>query len=84
MNRGWKIGVPGVDDHPMAGIGVAAVIPATPHITAVAQAGRGEEAVQLFEGRNVQLPHQGKDWKPLRMQRAGNGFAGGAVSESRK
>jgi len=38
-----------VDDHPITRIGIAAIIEATPDMTAVAQAGSGEEAVALFE-----------------------------------
>jgi two-component system, NarL family, response regulator len=38
-----------VDDHPITRIGIAAIIEATPDMTVVAQAGSGEEAVELFE-----------------------------------
>ena len=38
-----------VDDHPIMRIGIAAIIEATPDMTTVAQAGSGEEAVELFE-----------------------------------
>ena len=37
-----------VDDHPIMRIGIAAIIEATPDMTTVAQAGSGEEAVELF------------------------------------
>jgi len=38
-----------VDDHPIMRVGVAAIIQATPDMTTVAQAGSGEEAIELFE-----------------------------------
>lgn len=38
-----------VDDHPIMRIGIAAIISATPDMTTVAQAGSGEEAIELFE-----------------------------------
>lgn len=38
-----------VDDHPIMRIGIAAIIQATPDMTTVAQAGSGEEAIELFE-----------------------------------
>lgn len=38
-----------VDDHPIMRIGIAAIIDATPDLAAVAQAGSGEEAVELWE-----------------------------------
>ena len=44
-----KIKVLVVDDHPIMRIGIAAIIEATPDMTTVAQAGSGEEAVELFE-----------------------------------
>jgi len=44
-----KIRVMLVDDHPIMRIGIAAIIDATAEMTAVAQAGSGEEAVELFE-----------------------------------
>jgi DNA-binding NarL/FixJ family response regulator len=37
-----------VDDHPIVRIGIAAIIEATPDMTVVAQAGSGEEAVELY------------------------------------
>jgi DNA-binding NarL/FixJ family response regulator len=44
-----KIRVLVVDDHPIMRIGISAIIEATPDMTAVAQAGNGEEAIELFE-----------------------------------
>lgn len=44
-----KINVLIVDDHPIMRVGIAAIIEATPDMTAVAQAGTGEEAIELFE-----------------------------------
>jgi len=44
-----KIKVLVVDDHPIMRIGIAAIIQATPDMTTVAQAGSGEEAIELFE-----------------------------------
>ncbi|MGB6974270.1 MAG: response regulator transcription factor [Terracidiphilus sp.] len=44
-----KIRVLVVDDHPIMRIGIAAIVQATPDMTTVAQAGSGEEAVELFE-----------------------------------
>ena len=44
-----KIRVMLVDDHPIMRIGIAAIIDATAEMSAVAQAGSGEEAVELFE-----------------------------------
>jgi two-component system, NarL family, response regulator len=38
-----------VEDHPITRIGIAAIIDATPDMTVVAQAGSGEEAVELYE-----------------------------------
>jgi DNA-binding NarL/FixJ family response regulator len=44
-----KIRVLVVDDHPIMRVGIAAIIQSTPDMTTVAQAGSGEEAVELFE-----------------------------------
>ena len=44
-----KIRVLVVDDHPIMRVGIAAIIEATPDMTTVAQAGSGEQAVELFE-----------------------------------
>ena len=44
-----KIRVLIVDDHPIMRVGIAAIIDATPDMTVVAQAGSGEDAVELFE-----------------------------------
>jgi DNA-binding NarL/FixJ family response regulator len=44
-----KIRVLVVDDHPIMRIGIAAIIEATPDMTTVAQAGSGEESVELYE-----------------------------------
>jgi DNA-binding NarL/FixJ family response regulator len=49
MKEAAKIRVLVVDDHPIMRIGIAAIIEATPDMTTVAQAGSGEEAVELFE-----------------------------------
>lgn len=44
-----KIRVLVVDDHPIMRVGIAAIIEATPDMTTVAQAGSGEEAIEIFE-----------------------------------
>ncbi|MDR3773075.1 MAG: response regulator transcription factor [Terracidiphilus sp.] len=44
-----KIRVLVIDDHPITRFGIAAIIEATPDMTVVAQAGSGEEAVELYE-----------------------------------
>lgn len=44
-----KIRVLVIDDHPITRFGIAAIIEATPDMTVVAQAGSGEEAVELWE-----------------------------------
>jgi DNA-binding NarL/FixJ family response regulator len=44
-----KIRILVVDDHPIMRVGISAIIQATPDMTAVAQAGTGEEAIRLFE-----------------------------------
>jgi DNA-binding NarL/FixJ family response regulator len=49
MKEQAKIKVLIVDDHPIMRVGIAAIIEATPDMTAVAQAGSGEEAIDLFE-----------------------------------
>ena len=49
MKDAAKIKVLIVDDHPIMRVGIAAIIEATPDMTVVAQAGSGEEAVELFE-----------------------------------
>ena len=49
MKEAAKIKVLIVDDHPIMRVGIAAIIEATPDMTVVAQAGSGEEAVELFE-----------------------------------
>jgi len=48
MNSGKKIGVMVVDDHPLMRVGIAAIINARKDMNVVAQAGTGEESVQLF------------------------------------
>lgn len=49
MESGEKIKVLVVDDHPLMRVGIAAIIDARSDMTAIAQAGTGEEAVKLFE-----------------------------------
>ncbi len=49
VSEAARIRVLVVDDHPIMRIGIAAIIEATPDMTTVAQAGSGEEAVELFE-----------------------------------
>lgn len=49
VSAATRIRVLVVDDHPIMRIGIAAIIEATPDMTTVAQAGSGEEAVELFE-----------------------------------
>jgi len=49
MKEAAKIRVLIVDDHPIMRIGIAAIVEASPDMTTVAQAGSGEEAIELFE-----------------------------------
>ena len=49
MESTEKIRVLVVDDHPLMRVGIVAIINAHPDMIAVAQAGDGEEAVELFE-----------------------------------
>lgn len=49
MENAEKIKVLVVDDHPLMRVGIAAIINARPDMIAVAQAGDGEKAVELFE-----------------------------------
>jgi two-component system, NarL family, response regulator len=49
MAEAAKIKILIVDDHPIMRVGIAAIIDATPDMTAVAQAGSGEEAIDLYE-----------------------------------
>lgn len=49
MENEEKIKVLVVDDHPLMRVGIAAIVDARPDMIAVAQAGSGEEAVELFE-----------------------------------
>ncbi len=49
MKEAAKIKVLIVDDHPIMRVGIAAIVDATPDMIAVAQAGSGEEAIELFE-----------------------------------
>lgn len=48
MNLSQKIGVMVVDDHPLIRVGIAAIVNARADMTVVAQAGTGEEALELF------------------------------------
>src|SRR5271154_5808847 len=49
MANNTKIKVLVVDDHPLMRVGIAAIIDGRSGMTTVAQAGTGEEAVELFE-----------------------------------
>ncbi|MGB6133148.1 MAG: response regulator transcription factor [Acidobacteriaceae bacterium] len=49
MENSGKIRVLVVDDHPIVRVGIVAIINACPDMTAVAQAGTAEEAIDLFE-----------------------------------
>ena len=49
MTNNKKINVLVVDDHPLMRVGIAAIIDGRPGMTTVAQAGSGEEAVELYE-----------------------------------
>jgi DNA-binding NarL/FixJ family response regulator len=44
-----KIRILVVDDHPIMRFGIATIVNATPDMEAVAQAGSGEEAIELYE-----------------------------------
>ncbi|MGB6332904.1 MAG: response regulator transcription factor [Candidatus Sulfotelmatobacter sp.] len=48
MNLAQKISVMVVDDHPLIRVGIAAIVNARADMTVVAQAGTGEEALELF------------------------------------
>lgn len=48
MNLLQKISVMVVDDHPLIRVGIAAIVNARADMTVVAQAGTGEEALELF------------------------------------
>lgn len=50
-----KIRVLVVDDHPIVRVGIVAIINARADMTVVAQAGHGEEAVELFEQHQPDL-----------------------------
>jgi DNA-binding NarL/FixJ family response regulator len=49
MASNTKIKVLVVDDHPLMRVGIAAIIDGRPGMTTVAQAGTGEEAMELYE-----------------------------------
>ena len=49
MKEAASIRVLIVDDHPIMRVGIAAIIEATSDMAVVAQAGSGEEAIELFE-----------------------------------
>jgi two-component system, NarL family, response regulator len=49
MASNKKINVLVVDDHPLMRVGIAAIIDGRPGMSTVAQAGSGEEAVELYE-----------------------------------
>ena len=49
MTNNKKINVLVVDDHPLMRVGIAAIIDGRPGMTTVAQAGSGEEAIELYE-----------------------------------
>jgi len=49
VNPAEKIKVMVVDDHPLVRVGIGAIINARPDMTVVAQAGTGEEAIELFQ-----------------------------------
>ena len=76
-----KIRVLIVEDHPIMRFGIATIIDATPDMTTVAQAGSGEEAVELYEKHlpdvtlmDLQLPGiSGVDAIRTIMARHGNG-----------
>jgi two-component system, NarL family, response regulator len=48
LNQPQKITVMIVDDHPLIRVGIAAIVNARADMTVVAQAGTGEEALELF------------------------------------
>jgi len=48
VNLSQKISVMVVDDHPLIRVGIAAIVNARADMTVVAQAGTGEEALELF------------------------------------
>jgi len=47
--EGGKIRILVVDDHPIMRFGIAAIINSTPDMETVAQAGSGEDAIELYE-----------------------------------
>ena len=48
MNASRKIGVMVIDDHPLMRVGIGAIINARKDMSVVAQAGTGEEALELY------------------------------------
>jgi DNA-binding NarL/FixJ family response regulator len=48
MNGARRIGVMVVDDHPLMRVGIGAIINARKDMSVVAQAGTGEEALELY------------------------------------
>ena len=48
MTSERKIRILVVDDHPLMRVGIAAIIDGAPRMTTVAQAGSGEEAIELY------------------------------------
>jgi DNA-binding NarL/FixJ family response regulator len=48
MNVSRKIGVMVIDDHPLMRVGIGAIINARKDMSVVAQAGTGEEAIELY------------------------------------
>src|SRR5215472_11599403 len=47
--EGGKIRILIVDDHPIMRFGIAAIVNSTPDMETVAQAGSGEDAIDLYE-----------------------------------
>src|SRR3974390_3002464 len=47
--EGGKIRILVVDDHPIMRFGIAAIVNSTPDMETVAQAGSGEDAIELYE-----------------------------------
>lgn len=56
LKKNFKLRDPVVDDDPIMRVGIAAIIQAMLDMTTCARAGRGEEAIELFEKHVSDIP----------------------------